>query len=72
LKELIIVSKHATCPFQPSGITEKGALVWNPQGKSRPKKTWKRTVEEETRDQEKRWQEVKVLAKNKVRWRSFV
>jgi hypothetical protein len=37
----------------------------------RPKKTWKRTVEEEARDQGKRWQELKALAKNKVRWRSF-
>jgi hypothetical protein len=60
---------------KPSGITEKGALDWNPQGKrrrGRPKKTWKRTVEEEARDQGKRWQEVKAVAKNKVRWRSFV
>jgi hypothetical protein len=57
---------------KPSGITEKDASDWNPQGKSRPKKTWKRTVEEEAQDQGKRWQEVKVLAKNKVRWRSFV
>jgi hypothetical protein len=60
---------------KPSGITEKDALDWNPHGKRRRgrlKKTWKRTVEEEARDQGKRWQEVKVLAKNKVRWRSFV
>jgi hypothetical protein len=60
---------------KPSGITEKDALDWNPQGKRRRgrlKKTWKRTVEEEARDQGKRWQEVKALAKNKVRWRSFV
>jgi hypothetical protein len=58
---------------KPSGITEKDALDWNPQGKrGRPKKTWKRTVEEEARDQGKRWQEVKAVAKNKVRWRSFV
>jgi hypothetical protein len=50
-------------------------LDWNPQGKrkkGRPKKTWKRTVEEEAGDQGKRWQEVKAVAKNKVRWRSFV
>ena len=60
---------------KPSGITEKDALVWNPQGKrrrGRPKKTWKRTVEEEDRDQGKRREEVKAVAKNKVRWRSFV
>jgi hypothetical protein len=55
-----------------SEITEKDALDWNPKGRGRPKKTWKRTVEEEARDQGKRWQEVKAVAKNKVRWRSFV
>jgi hypothetical protein len=50
-------------------------LDWNAQGKRRRgrlKKTWKCTVEEEARDQEKRWQEMKALAKNKVRWRNFV
>jgi hypothetical protein len=60
---------------KPPGITEKDALDRNPHGKrrrGRPKKTWKHTVEEEARDQGKRWQEVKVLAKNKVRWRNFV
>ena len=60
---------------KPSGITEKDALDWNPQGKrkrGRPKKTWKRTVEEEARGEGIRWQEVKAVAKNKVRWRSFV
>jgi hypothetical protein len=40
--------------------------------RGRPKKTWKRTVEEEARDEGKRWQEVKAVAMNKVRWRSFV
>jgi hypothetical protein len=47
----------------------------NPQGKRRRgrlKKTWKRTVEEEARDQGKRWQEVKAVAESKVRRRSFV
>ena len=42
---------HTLC--KPSGITEKDALDWNPQGKRRRgrlKKTWKRTVEEESRD----------------------
>jgi hypothetical protein len=60
---------------KPSGISEKDALYWNPQGKRRRrrlKKTWKRTVEEEARVQRKRREEVKAMAKNKVRWRSFV
>jgi hypothetical protein len=39
---------------KPSGITEKDALDWNPQGKrGRPKKTWKHTVEGEARGQGK-------------------
>jgi hypothetical protein len=56
-------------------MTEKDALYWNPQGKRRRgrlKKTWKRTVEEEARDQGKRREELKAVDKNKVRWRSFV
>jgi hypothetical protein len=43
---------HTLC--KPLEITEKDALDWNPQGKRRRgrlKKTWKRTVEEEARDQ---------------------
>jgi hypothetical protein len=55
---------------KPSGITEEDALDWNPQGKrrrGRQKKTWERTVEGEAGDQGKRWQEVKAVAKNKVR-----
>jgi hypothetical protein len=59
---------------KPSGISEKDALDWNPPGKrrrGRPKKIWKRTAEEEAGDQGKRWQEVRAVAKNKVRWRSF-
>jgi hypothetical protein len=45
---------------KPSGITQKGALDWNPLIKirrGRPKKTWKCTVEEEARDERKRRQE---------------
>ena len=35
---------------KPMGAIEKDALDWNPQGvrrRGRPKKTWKRTIEEE-------------------------
>jgi hypothetical protein len=55
---------------KPSGITAKDALGWNPPGKrkrGRPKKTCRRTVEEEAREQRKIWQEVKALAKDRVR-----
>uniref|UniRef100_A0A8D9ACT3 Craniofacial development protein 2 n=2 Tax=Cacopsylla melanoneura TaxID=428564 RepID=A0A8D9ACT3_9HEMI len=53
----------------------KEALVWNPQGKrkqGRPRITWKRTVEQEIAEEGKSWGEIKALAQNRVRWRSFV
>ena len=51
------------------------ALDWNPQGsrkRGRPKQTWKRSVLEEADAEGKQWKEVKALAQNRVRWRSFV
>uniref|UniRef100_A0A8D8XXM4 Craniofacial development protein 2 n=1 Tax=Cacopsylla melanoneura TaxID=428564 RepID=A0A8D8XXM4_9HEMI len=50
-------------------------LDWNPQGRrkpGRPRITWRRTVEKEVKDEGKSWGEVKHLAQNRVRWRSFV
>jgi hypothetical protein len=49
---------------KPTGSIERSALVWNPQGarrRRRPKKTWKRTVEEEAMEVGKTWREVKKL-----------
>ena len=51
------------------------ALDWNPQGKrrkGRPKTTWRRTVEQEIKEEGKTWGEVKHLAQNRIRWRAFV
>jgi hypothetical protein len=48
----------------------KAALEWNPQG-TRPQTTWRITILEEIRHQGKTWKEVKVLARNRVRWRNF-
>lgn len=51
------------------------ALDWNPQGKRRPGRpriTWRRTVEREVQEEGKSWNEVKAMAQNRVRWRSFV
>ena len=51
------------------------ALDWNPQGKrkiGRPKTTWRRTVEREIKEEGKTWREIKNLAQNRVRWRTFV
>ena len=59
---------------QPGDIA-KAALEWNPQGtrtRGRPRTTWRRTIFEEIRHQGKTWNEVKVLASNRVRWRNFV
>jgi hypothetical protein len=55
---------------QPPGDIAKAALEWNPQ-KTRPQTTWRRTILEEIRRQGKTWKEVKVLARNRVRWRKF-
>ena len=53
----------------------KEALEWNPPGKrkvGRPSMTWRRTVLEEAKKGNKTLSELKQLAKNRVRWRSFV
>jgi hypothetical protein len=49
---------------KPDGAIEKAALEWNPQGvrkRGRPKKTWRRTSEEEAMEMGKTWGEVKRL-----------
>jgi hypothetical protein len=56
------------------GAIERAALDWNPQGarrRGRPRKTWKKTVEEEAAVMGKTWKEVKRLANNRTRWRCF-
>jgi hypothetical protein len=56
------------------GAIERAALDWNPQGarrRGRPRKTWKKTVEEEAAEMGKTWKEVKRLADNRTRWRGF-
>jgi hypothetical protein len=45
-----------------AGVIEKTALDWNPQGyrrRGRPKKTWRRTIEDEIRNTGRSWNEVK-------------
>jgi hypothetical protein len=57
------------------GDIAKAALEWNPQGtrsRGRPRIAWRRTILEEIRLHGKTWNEVKALAKNRVRWRNFV
>ena len=53
----------------------KEALEWNPQGKrkrGRPRNTWRRSVLSEAKRIGKTWNELKVEARNRVRWRSTV
>ena len=48
-----------------AGAIEKTALDWNPQGyrrSGRPKRTWRRTIEDEIRNTERSWNEVKGIA----------
>ena len=57
------------------GDIAKAALEWNPQGtrlQGRSRTTWRRTILKEIRHQGKTWKEVKVLARNHVRWQNFV
>ena len=51
------------------------SLECNPQGvrrKSRPKKSWRRTIQKEYEDLGMSWDEVKRTAKNRVRWKAVV
>ena len=51
------------------------ALTWNPQGSrrtGRPKLTWKRCLEREIQDSGRSLGELKVLAKNRKRWKELV
>jgi hypothetical protein len=53
---------------------ERTALDWNPQGtrkRERPK-IWRRSVMEEAQREGRTWREVKRLAADRSRWKSFV
>jgi hypothetical protein len=50
-------------------------LDWNPQGyrrRGRPKRTWRRTTEEEIRNAGKSWNEVKGIAGDRNAWTLFM
>ena len=51
------------------------SLEWNPQEvrrRGRPKKSWRRTIQQEYEDLGMSWEEVKRTAKNRVRWKAVV
>jgi hypothetical protein len=60
---------------KPTGAVEETALDWKSQGARRcglPRKIWRKTVEEEAaREAGETWNEVKRVATNRTRWRSF-
>jgi hypothetical protein len=52
----------------------KSALDWNPQGyrrRGRPRRTWRRTIEDEMRGTGKTWNEVKGIAGDRNAWKLF-
>ena len=54
---------------------EREVMDWNPQGqrkRGRPKQTWRRSVHNGVLGEVKSWNEVKQLARNRIRWRRFV
>jgi len=56
------------------GAIEKTALDWNPQGyrrKSRPKRTCRKTIEDEIRSTGRSWNEVKGIAGDRKAWKLF-
>jgi hypothetical protein len=58
-----------------AGATEKTALHWNPQGyrrRGRPKRTWRRTTEDEVRGTGRSWNEVKGIAGDRNAWKLFM
>jgi hypothetical protein len=62
------------CIRKPAVAIEEDALDWNLQDarrRGRPRKTWRRTTEEEITEMGETWREVKALANQRRRWRSF-
>ena len=58
-----------------AGAIEKTALVWNPQGCRRrggPKRTCRRTIEDDIRSTRRSWNEVKGIAGDHNSWKPFM
>jgi hypothetical protein len=54
---------------------EKTVLDWNTQGyrrRGRPKRTWRRTIEDEIRNTGRSWNEVKGIAGDRNAWKLFM
>ena len=60
---------------KPSDNITRRALTWNPQGKrkrGRPKNTWRRDLEADTREMGYTWKELETLAQDRGGWRATV
>jgi hypothetical protein len=58
-----------------AGAMEKAAIDWNPQGyrrRVRPKRTWRRTLEDEIRSTGRSWKEIKGIAGDRNAWKLFM
>jgi len=58
-----------------TGAIEKTALDWNPQGyrrRGRPKRTWRRAIEDEIRNTRRSWNEAKGIAGDRNAWKLFM
>jgi len=56
------------------GAVGKTALDWNPQRyrRGRPKRTWRRTIEDEIRSTRKSWNKVKGIVGDRNAWKLFM
>jgi hypothetical protein len=60
---------------RPQTDINREALEWNPQGsrrRGRPTNTWQRTVLNEAKSKGLTWNQVKMVAQNRVRWKCVV
>jgi hypothetical protein len=58
-----------------AGKKKKTALDWNPQGYrriGRPKRRWRRTIEDEIKNTGRSWNEVKGIAGYRSAWKLFM
>jgi hypothetical protein len=58
-----------------AGAIEKTTLDWNPQGyrrRGRPKRMWRRMIEDEIRNTGRSWNEVKGIAGDHNAWKLFM
>jgi hypothetical protein len=53
----------------------KTALDWNPEGyrrRGKPKRTWRRTIQDERRNTGRSWNEVKGIGGDRNAWKFFM